>query len=47
MIFNEEKVMFSKTTRRDFFSQTGSLIGAGALASTVAQQGRPATTKGP
>jgi membrane dipeptidase len=40
MKFDEEKIMFPKTTRRDFFLQTGSLIGAGALASA-------ATTKGP
>src|SRR5260370_28198323 len=47
MLFQEERVMFPKGTRRDFLSQTGSLIGAGALASTIAQQGRSATTKGP
>src|SRR6266478_2709681 len=47
MLFHEERVMFPKATRRGFLSQTGSLIGAGALASAIAPQGRAATTKGP
>ena len=39
--------MFPKATRRNFLSRTGSFIGASALASAIAQQGRSATTKGP
>src|SRR6266851_1043856 len=47
MQFDKESVMFPNVTRRDFFSRTCSLAGAGLLASTIAQQGRSATTKGP
>src|SRR5437016_3686691 len=47
MLLQEERVMFPKATRRNFFSQTASLIGASALASTIAPRGRSATTKGP
>src|SRR5260370_21754548 len=47
MFFQEESVIFQKATRRTFFSQSASLIGASALASTIAPRGRSATTKGP
>jgi len=39
--------MFPNVTRRDFFSRTCSLAGAGLLASATAPQGKSATTKGP
>jgi len=47
MQFDKERVMFPNVTRRNFFSRTCSLAGAGLLACATVQQGRSTTTKGP
>src|ERR1041384_7385855 len=47
MQLDQERFMFQKGTRRDFFWRTGSIAGAGLLTSALPKPARAATTKGP